>query len=147
MFAGIKNIRKFVVNYNLGGGNICLLLMGIFYAYNPKYNGSIPPCNPVIGLLPLRCNSTGKVEPFFISAINKLKKAVMNYAVKKSLNRNTTSLSNAIEKSGTLSSLFSRASKIYNLIVHSKQNTNLFMHSVFRVLNPESHFTKQFLTA
>lgn len=146
MFAGIKNIRKFVLNYNLGGANSCLLLMGIFYAYKPKYNGSIPPCNPVIGLLPLRCNSTGKVEPFFISAINKFKKAVMNYAVKKSLNRNAISLSNAIEKSGILSSLFSRASKIYNF-VHSKQNTNLFMRSVFRVLNPDYPNTKQFLTA
>lgn len=39
---------------------------GFFYA-PVKICGSVPPCGGLIVPLPLRCNATGKAEPFFFS--------------------------------------------------------------------------------
>ncbi len=79
-------MRNFAATYILIGGPVCLFSAGFFYAHMlPKY-GSVPPCNSVIGLLPIRCKSTGQAEPFFISATNKQTKIfVMTYTKKKSL--------------------------------------------------------------
>lgn len=42
-----------------------LFVAGFFCAYVFTIRGSVPPCNSVMGLLPLRCKSTGKAGPFF----------------------------------------------------------------------------------
>lgn len=59
-----------------------LFAAGIFYAKSNKINGSEPPCKSVMDLLPIRCKSTGKAEPFFnFSSTNN--RSVMTYTGKK----------------------------------------------------------------
>lgn len=86
-----KKIPMFVANYILRGREVCQLMTGFFYVCIS--NGSKPPCMPVMGILPLRCSSTGKVEPsFFATYTNKSK--VMNYTNENCLNGIVTPNSN-----------------------------------------------------
>jgi len=61
-----------------------------FYAPVKGY-GSVPPCVAVMAPLPMRCKSTGKAEPFFISA-NKQLCFVMTYTNNTCLQRNNSTL-------------------------------------------------------
>ena len=62
---------------------------GFFYAQSFTIRGFIPPCKPVIGLLPSRCNATGKVKPFFIH-LRQTNISAMHYADDNGLNGKTT---------------------------------------------------------
>jgi hypothetical protein len=67
-------------------------IAGFFYAQNLAIFGSVPPCVSVMDSLPLWCKSTGKAEPFFISA-NKQSSFVMTYTNNTCLQRNNSTLS------------------------------------------------------
>jgi hypothetical protein len=64
-----SNIYLYVCNdlHTQGRDNARQLNAGFFYAPF-KICGSVPPCNSIMELLPLWCKSTGKAEPFIISA-------------------------------------------------------------------------------
>lgn len=62
---------------------------GFFCAQSFLIRGFIPPCKPVIGLLPSRCNATGQVKPFFIR-LQQTNKSAMHYAEHSGLNGQTT---------------------------------------------------------
>ena len=78
-----KKLITFAANYILRGGRICLYVAGIFYALSQTIYGSVPPCNSVMELLPLRCSSTGKAEPLSIFA-EQINLSVMNYTDRQS---------------------------------------------------------------
>lgn len=67
MFVELKNIRILAPSYILKGKSVAchVIVAGFFYAYTLTICGSVPPCKSVIDLLPLRCKTTGKAEPFF----------------------------------------------------------------------------------
>jgi hypothetical protein len=64
----MKKSNIFAATYILIGGRIRLYATGFFYVRLQNIYGSVPPCNSVMGLLPIRCKSTGKAEPFLFSA-------------------------------------------------------------------------------
>jgi len=45
---------------------------GYFFARTLNSYGSVPPCGALMRPLPMRCKSTGKAEPFFISALKQI---------------------------------------------------------------------------
>jgi hypothetical protein len=57
---------------------------GFFMPAQIPIRGSVPPCKPVMGLLPLRCNATGKAEPYLISACH-LNFTEMHYSEEQNL--------------------------------------------------------------
>ena len=73
------------MSYILKGVKRLLFAAGFFYACTVKIYGFVPPCNSIMELLPLRCKTTGKAEPFFIPAYNKQNLSVMSYTEKKRL--------------------------------------------------------------
>ena len=84
----------FVLLYIFKGGATRLFPDGCFYALTANIRGSVPPCNSVMGLLPLnRCRATGQAEPFFISATQTFL-PVMLYTEKECLTGRSTPASN-----------------------------------------------------
>lgn len=57
----------FVLSYILIGRCLAchIIVAGFFYARTLTICGSVPPCNSVMELLPIRCKTAGKAEPFF----------------------------------------------------------------------------------
>ena len=93
----IKNIIAiFVATYIHDGGQTRLYATGIFYALSLQIFGSVPPCVRVMQSLPSWCRSTGKAEPFFISASNKQFLSVMTYTEKTCSNGHITSNQNRV---------------------------------------------------
>jgi hypothetical protein len=67
-------------------------IAGFFYAQNLEIFGSVPPCRGLMALLPMWWKSTGKAEPFFISA-NKQIVFGMTSTENTCLQRNNSTLS------------------------------------------------------
>ena len=63
----MKKNLKLATSYILKGKSITchIIVAGFFYACILIICGSVLPCKSVMGLLPLRCKTTGKAEPFF----------------------------------------------------------------------------------
>ena len=78
----------FVASYIQSGRVFCLFVAGIFYALTLHIHGFVPPCGALMRPLPLWCRTTGKAEPFFISAQQTF--LVMSNTREKCLNRETT---------------------------------------------------------
>ena len=91
----------FAVSYILKGGLFCLLVAGFFYA-STAICGSEPPCKPVIGLLPLRCMTTGQAEPFFFAYKQNL--SVMSYTETFCLDGEITPKSSTLNRAKSISS-------------------------------------------
>lgn len=72
----------FVGSYILNGKEFTcqLFVAGFFYVCTITICGLVPPCKSIMGLLPLRCKTTGQAEPFF-SAYNQ-NLSVMSYTEK-----------------------------------------------------------------
>lgn len=75
----------FVASYIQSGGIFCLFVAGIFCALTLHIHGFVPPCGALMRPLPLWCRTTGKAEPFFISAQQTF--SVMSNTREKCLNR------------------------------------------------------------
>lgn len=91
-FAGMKKICMFVASYIQSGRVFCLFVAGIFYALTLHIHGFVPPCGALMRPLPLWCRTTGKAEPFFISARQTF--SVMSNTREKCLNGKITPRSN-----------------------------------------------------
>ena len=76
-------------------------IAGFFYARDSTIYGSVPPCGASMRPLPLRCKTTGKAEPFFISA-HKQKILKMSYTEKNCLNGNNSTTQATPEGGDTL---------------------------------------------
>lgn len=88
----MKKICMFVASYIQSGRVFCLFVAGIFYALTLHIHGFVPPCGALMRPLPLWCRTTGKAEPFFISARQTF--SVMSNTREKCLNGKITPRSN-----------------------------------------------------
>jgi len=74
MNQNLHNSKKYLYVCNAlhtqGRDNARQRIAGFFYARILNKSGSVPPCDVLMDSLPLRCNATGKAEPFFFSSRN-----------------------------------------------------------------------------
>ena len=82
----------FVASYIQSGRIFCLFVAGIFYALTLHIHGFVPPCGALMRPQPLWCRTTGKAEPFFISAQQTF--SVMSNTREKCLNGENTPWTN-----------------------------------------------------
>lgn len=101
----MKKSYIFVASSKHKGGRTRLYAAGIFFALMLQtIYGSVPPCNSIMELLPLWWNSTGKAEPFFISASLK-QLSVMSSTEKNCLTGKNTGI-NTSHSTKTIPTLF-----------------------------------------
>lgn len=137
-FAGMKKICMFVASYIQSGRVFCLFVAGIFYALTLHIHGFVPPCGALMRPLPLWCRTTGKAEPFFISARQTF--SVMSNTREKCLNGKITPRSNrpAHDTSESIYSKFliEKQAKIKPTVISSHKDcsgTTLRIPAVSRV--------------